>query len=355
MQISAPLSARVQLPLDSFQNDVPLVAVERGSFVGSLHRGTAAIAEPDGHLVLSLGSAEQPVFLRSAAKPFQVMPALLTGAVDRFEVSDRELAVLCASHSAQERHTETILQVLERAGLGEDALRCGIHPPLHEPTARERLRMGLQPTAVCNNCSGAHTGMLIACLAAGWPIETYGNPDHPLQVQTRRVLASFSNMSADEVAFGIDNCAVPTFRVPVGGAATAFARLATGEGVSSELRHCATRVVHAMTTYPEMVAGDDRFDTDLMAAAEGAVVAKGGAEGFQGIGVPSKSCGIAIKITDGNARAIPPVAMRLLNTVHALPDSAEDALGRYIEPELNNHQSERVGRLVALFETGPDA
>jgi L-asparaginase II len=197
--------------------------------------------------------------------------------------------------------------------------------------------------------------MLLACLAGGWPIDSYGDPDHPLQIQTREVLAAFSGLSPDRVEFGIDNCAVPTFRIPAARAATAFARLATGQRVSSDLRHSAQRVVRAMTRHPEMVAGDERFDTDLMAAAKGEVVCKGGAEGFQGIGIPGAGFGVAVKITDGNARAIPPVAMRLLTVIGALPQSANDALQRYSEPELRNHLGEQVGRLVPLFRAGEDA
>jgi L-asparaginase II len=41
--------------------------VLRGSYVGSLHRGTVAAVSGDGDPLLSVGDPLQPAFLRSAA------------------------------------------------------------------------------------------------------------------------------------------------------------------------------------------------------------------------------------------------------------------------------------------------
>lgn len=353
MTTSTRTVPHVLLSPHAFERDVPLVAGRRGEYVGSLHRGTLCVADPSGDVIVALGDPEQQVFLRSAAKPFQVMPAILSGAVDRFNISDRELAVLCASHGAEDRHTETVLGILEKGGLTEEALRCGAHPPLHERTARERAQSGMEPTPVCNNCSGAHTGMLLACRAMGWPIDSYGYAQHPLQVWIREVLAHFAQVQPEDVLFAVDNCAVPTFLLPLRRSAQAFARLATSEQVEPDLQRAAARVVRAMTAHPEMVAGEDRFDTDLMVAAAGRIVSKGGAEGFQGVGLLRQRMGIALKITDGNARAVPPAIVRALDGLSASP--TDGLPERYRQPEIRNHQNERVGSLVPLFRLGEDA
>src|SRR5947209_432965 len=154
MSMSAGTQVLAPATLD-FAGDAPLVAVIRGSFVGSLHRGTAAVVGPGGDVCFAIGNIDQPVFLRSAAKPFQVMPAVLSGAIERFGLEERELAVMCASHSGEPRHQEAVLSVLAKIGLEESALHCGVHPPLHEPTAVQRNRLGLGSTPACNNCSGA--------------------------------------------------------------------------------------------------------------------------------------------------------------------------------------------------------
>ncbi len=352
MMFSAETQVQIEVPEAAFAGDEPLVAVLRGRYVGSLHRGMLAVAAPDGQLALAIGDTRQPAFLRSAAKPFQVMPALLSGGIDRFGITERELAVLCASHNAEPRHIEAVLAVLAKIGLPEDALRCGAHPPLHEETARQRYRAGLEPTQVCNNCSGAHAAMLVACRANGWDIADYGDPTHPLQQLTREIIGAFAGVPARDVQYAIDNCAVPTFRLPLGRAARAFARLGRPAAIGNELVTAAVRVIRAMTSYPEMVAGEDRFDSDLMRAARGTIAAKGGAEGFQGMALLSTGLGLAMKVSDGNPRAVPPAVLPVLTRLGALDSAQLAELDRYREPFVHNRQDEEVGRLVPVFHPG---
>jgi L-asparaginase II len=299
-----------------------------------------------------MGDVEQPIFLRSAAKPFQVMPAILSGGVDRFGISDRELSVLCASHNGEPRHMEAVLAVLDKIGAGENALHCGIHPPMHQPTAEARIRAGIEPSPVCNNCSGAHAGMLVACRAMGWPLESYEQPDHPLQVMIFEIVASFAGMEVGQITYGTDNCRVPTFRLPLIRAAQAFACLASGDGVAPNLAQAARRVVRAMTAYPEMVGGENRFDTDLMRAAQGAIVAKGGADAFQGLGIVPRRLGLALKISDGNSPAVPSAVMRILTGLGVVPSEALSALRDYAETPVQSNQAGSVGRIVPIFSVG---
>lgn len=353
MPFALAAAPRVDVPEDAFSGDQPLVAVLRGDHVGSLHRGTIVVVSSEGEVRLRLGDPNQQVYLRSAAKPFQILPAVLVGAIERFGISAQELAVLCASHNAEPRHTDAVQSVLRRIGLPESALACGVHPPLHEETARRIWRDGGEPSPVCNNCSGAHAGMLAACQANGWSTEGYGSPDHPLQQQTRAILADFAGLRAEQVGMATDNCHVPTFYLPLQNAAIAFARLASGTGIGSEYRQAAEAVVNAMTSHPGMVGGKNRFDSDLMAAAEGAVVAKGGAEGFQGVGlVGDPGWGMAIKVSDGNSRAVPPAAMRILDHLGVINSEQSDRLQAYREPVTSDLQSEVVGRLVPVFSCG---
>lgn len=350
MTTSTQRRTSISVPDGAFARDVPMVAVMRGDVVGSLHRGTAAVAHWDGEILLALGDPAQPAFLRSSAKPFQLLPAVLTGAIDRFGVTDTEMAVLAASHSAEQRHQHAVLSVLEKAGLTEGALRCGTHPPMHEATAQRLLRDGRAASPVCNNCSGAHTGMLLACRARGWPLDTYGEPDHPLQRMTREILAQFAGLPHREIRFAIDNCAVPTFLLPIGKSATAFARFVAGRGVPVDLAGAAERISNAMREHPEMVSGEARFDTDLMEAAAGTILSKGGAEGFQSVGLPEFGLGMALKISDGNARAGAPATIAILKSLGALSAEALGRLQSYAQPEVRNHQAELVGRLTTVFE-----
>ncbi|GAC1640239.1 MAG: asparaginase [Chloroflexota bacterium] len=340
------------IPSNVFENDVPLVAVLRGDYVASMHRGIWCAVDTGGHEVASAGDESTPTFLRSGAKPLQVLPAILSGAIDRFSVSQRELAVLCASHHGEPQHVDAVLSVLNRAGIDPSALACGIHSPISETSAVLLARNHKSPSPLHNNCSGAHAGMLLACRGMGWGIEGYGNPDHPLQKWTRRILEQFTDLSPDRVQCAVDDCAVPTFRIPIRAAALAFARLANPAGLEPQVRQAAERVRNAMTTYPAMVGGARSFDTRLMQAADGALVCKGGADGFQGIGISSRSAGIALKISDGAARAIPPAAINVLRRMDALSEQAARELASDASPEMVNRRGEPVGRLVAIQMPG---
>ncbi|MGI8826241.1 MAG: asparaginase [Chloroflexota bacterium] len=342
--------ARLHVSEDAFSGDVPLAAVVRGAFVGSVHRGVASVSACDGAEVLSLGDSAQSVFLRSAAKPFQVMPAILSGALDRFGVTERELAVLCASHAGEPRHVEAVSSVLTKAGLHEDDLRCGVHPPIDQESAAALVASHAGPGPVYNNCSGAHTGMLLACLANHWNIRAYGSPHHPLQRLIRGILSSFSGVPEERIEYAVDNCAVPTLRLPVNHAARAFARLAEPTDMEANLAQAARAVVCAMTNHPEMVGGRESFDSHLMLAGAKRVVAKGGADGFQGIGLPRRCLGVAIKIADGASRAVPPVSLRILRRLDLISDTEFVTLHRHARPLLHDLQGELVGHIEPLFD-----
>jgi L-asparaginase II len=355
MTVSAHLAVEIEVPQREFAGDVPLVAVMRGEYVGSLHRGAFAVSDASGRTLVTAGDATQAVFLRSSAKPFQAMPAALSGALDQFGLTEEETAVLCASHHAEARQMEVVLNALAKAGLGEDALRCGIHPPIDPISAANLIREGIVPSPVCNNCSGAHTGMLLACVANGWPIDNYGNKDHPLQQQTIALLAAFAGVQPHEIELAIDNCAVPTFRLPIAAAARAFATLVDSRRLAPHLRTAATRLTRAMMAHPQMVSGVTGFDTALMQAAPGEIACKGGAEAFQGIGWFKEGLGVAIKISDGNPRAIAPVATRILEALGALDPAQLERLDAFRRPVVMSARDEPVGEILPLFQMGTTA
>ena len=333
-----------------FEHDAPLVAALRGGYVASLHRGTVCAIDAGGRCALEIGDGSQPVFIRSAAKPFQAMPAILSGAVDRFGLTERELAVLCSSHHGEQFHVEAVLSILTKAGLSESALACGAHPPIHGPSAADRMRRGLEATAVYNNCSGAHAGMLLACRAFGWDTDGYGDPDHPLQRMTRSLLGRFAHVATSSIEMAVDNCAVPAFRLSLAAAARAFAVLAAPDVLERDERDAAVRITGAMTGYPEMVGGTEAFDTRLMRACQGSLIAKGGAEGFQGLGLMECGLGVALKVSDGAQRAVPPATMRILRRLDALDRRALAELARDEVTHLQNMRGEVIGSLVPLLD-----
>src|SRR5688572_11815820 len=203
----------------------PLVEVRRGGITESRHRGHIVAVEPNGNVIASLGSPHNVTFLRSSAKPFQALPLLTTGAADRFGFTDEEVALACASHNGEPIHTKLAASMLEKIGLGQDALNCGVHEP-YSPEAAGVLRARNElPNVLHNNCSGKHVGMLAVALHLGAPTENYESPENPVQVAIARAVSQLTDVPVEDMAVGIDGCAAPIFGISIRAMALGYARL----------------------------------------------------------------------------------------------------------------------------------
>jgi L-asparaginase II len=335
----------------------PLVEVWRGAIVESRHRGHLAAVDGDGRLVAFLGEPETVTYLRSSGKPFQAVPLLTSGAAERFGLTEAELAVACGSHSGEDLHAETVARMLEKIGLGESLLKCGVHEPFDRATA-ERLRAGGEsPGVLRNNCSGKHTGMLALSLHLGAPPELYDDPGGPVQQSALSAVSQFSDVNADEIVLGTDGCSVPVFGLPVRAMALMYARLvAPPQSFDAETRDACVRLTAAMNARPELVGGThERFDTEVMRAGRGRLVSKIGAEGVYTAGVLPcerwpKGLGLAFKIEDGeDRRARSTIAIEALRQLGVLDEDAYKRLSPYASFPVQNHRGEKVGEIRASF------
>jgi L-asparaginase II len=295
------------------------VVVQRGGRVESEHRFDWQPGDAGG----------RPVYLRSAAKPLQALPALRAGVIERLGLDDRHVAIACASHGGSAEHVARVGEILDACGLGVDDLACGAIAP-RDP----RVVIDGAARRIDHNCSGKHALGLALCVVEGWPTEGYVEAAHPLQ---RAMAASIADaLGTDVSAQAIDGCGMQTYYAPLGALAGAFGRLAGGalgaEGI---------RIAGAMRAHPSLVAFDGAIDTELMRALP--VVAKIGAEAVLAIGCLDGR-GLAIKITDGAARALDPAAVWTVRSVLGLADGG--ALDALAEPEVRNSRDVVVGRLA---------
>jgi L-asparaginase II len=285
----------------------PLVEVTRGPIVESIHFGTAVVVDSTGKVVASVGNPETMAYLRSSAKPLQVLAFVERGGVEHFGLNDRELSVMCASHHGTDDHVNVIRGIQSKIGITPEDLLCGMHSP-SDPTTAERIFINHEEnTPLRHNCSGKHTGMMAQALLRGLPIENYIDPSHPVQQMIFRVFSEMTGVPVSEMHFGVDGCSAPVFAVPMRAAAWAFAQLADPSALPEPRRSALRHIFRAMTTHPDMVAGPGAFDTRLMEVGRGKILTKGGAEGYQALAVLPGACGsnspaygITIKVSDGD-------------------------------------------------------
>lgn len=345
-------------PLAMTNNNCPpiLLEVTRGALVESWHRGWVVVVDSAGAEVATLGNRQIQTFFRSAAKPFQAIPLLTSGAANRFELTAKELAVITGSHSGEDIHLAAVESILARGELTVDHLQCGAHAPFDSQAARALRQAGRSPGLLHNNCSGKHAGMLLLARQGGHPLENYLDPDHPIQVEIRRVVAGFTGAPAEEIVVAVDGCSAPVFGVSLEAMALSYARL-VDPPADSEWRAAAVEVGAAMMAYPEMVGGRrGRLDTELMKALPGRIVSKVGAEGVQLLGIPPSSrsprgLGIAVKIEDGDIRrARDPVVLEVLRQLGLLDEPALAALDGWAGTTLQNHRHLAVGEVRPVFD-----
>lgn len=336
----------------------PVLEVTRGEIVESVHFGAVAVADTSGKLFARLGDAETVTYLRSSAKPFQGLSLLESGAAAHYGLTSEQIAVICSSHSGTDEHVREVASIQNAVGVTEGDMLCGVHPPFHLATAERLKKEGLEPTPNRHNCSGKHTGMLALARFLDAPSANYVDPNHLVQRRNLQIFAEMCGLEPEAVEVGIDGCSAPNFAVPLRTAATAFARLADPSGFAPERIEACNKVVTAMTSHPLMVAGPDRFDTRLMEVTGGRLVAKGGAEGYQGIGIlpgviasDSSALGVAIKIADGDCRhrARAPVTLAVLEALGALDDEQREALVEFGPQPVLNHLGLKVGSLRTCF------
>jgi L-asparaginase II len=266
---------------------VPLVVTTRGYpdsgyAVENVHMGSVAVVDAKGNLRWFAGAPDGVVFTRSALKPFQALPFVLADGPARLQFTPSELALLCASHSAEEKHVNAVQAILARAGCDERDLECGCHAPLYYDSVGAPPPQGRSWSALHHNCSGKHSGFLAWCRLHDLPGAGYVAPGHRLQQEIRRTLAATLGIPESSMPVGMDGCSAPNYAIPLAGLAQLYARLAQG---NADPQHGAAMgdLLNAMTAHPDMVSGQGRSDLAYMSAgsgqAEHAVVRRAGRAG----------------------------------------------------------------------------
>jgi len=335
---------------DMANNGEPLVRVLRGDREESVHTGALVLWEGD-RVLLSRGDPSRVVFYRSASKPLQALELVRSGAAEAMGLSDAEIAVAAGSHSGEARHLETVRSLLAKAGVPENALRCGGHRSVNPDVAFAQRRDGVAVTPILSNCSGKHAGMLAVARRQRAPLESYMDLSHPVQQAILGHVATFAGLPRDRIFAGVDGCGAPALALPLEAMARSLQRFGVPDDVKdAALQAAARRVAAAMRAHPEMVGGVERFDTDLIVASQGRVLAKAGAEGVHAFAVPERRMGFAIKVDDGNDRGYRTVVLEVLRRFGVLAETVVEPLrARYANPTLTSLAGAPVGRMEMAF------
>ena len=330
--------------------DPIVVEIVRGGLVESRHRGAIAVVDAGGKKIFTAGDVANPVFPRSAVKPFQALPLVESGAAEKFGLSDDELALCCASHNGEPAHVRGVERILTKAGFDASALACGTHWPASQSAAMALARAGAAPSALHNNCSGKHAGFLCVARAMQFDPSGYWRPDHAVQQRVHAVLEDLTGVTLPPDRRAIDGCSVPTWALPLENLALAFARFGSGRGFAPERAAAAARLLAACVREPWYVAGSGRFCTEIMQLLGAQALVKTGAEGVMCAALPALALGVAIKCDDGAGRAAEALMAATLARLLTLDDRQRAALGRFAQPKIRNWNDIETGELRVCLE-----
>lgn len=318
-------------------NPEPIAQVYRNRNIENIHYGWICVLSKNKKVILKRGDIKNGTFLRSVAKPIQAIP--LTNIEEKIKL--KELAIICGSHSASEKHIYLLKSLLKKYNLKLDNLQCGIHYPFDEKEKNKLEKQGLKPNVLHNNCSGKHIGLLIACKKHTWEMKGYLNPNHKIHKKIIKYIKDLS--SYKKIKLATDGCAVPTFFLPIKNIAVLFSNF-TNKNNKSYLK-----IIKAMTSYPFYVGGKYQIDTEIMKATKGKFISKVGGAGL--IIVASNGNVAVVKIADGSPLVRAKVTIDLLVKLGwiSLNQIKGTPLHEIYKGELKNHAGKTVGKIISLI------
>lgn len=322
----------------------------RAGHVENIHRGDVALVNCAGEVVHSVGNAQLPMFWRSAAKPFQALPFVKNGGLERYDISQEELAVLVSSHSGEDNHVALVRGILKKLGVDESVLDCGTLRPLNSKVFKRMIKAGEEFLPVHNQCSGKHSQIIALAIMLGVPVEGYIRPEHEAQKLIFKHVAMAAKVPEDKLEIGIDGCGVPVFYLPLYNMALAYARLSTPQrGGWGGYEVAATKIRDAMSAYPQVVSGTGRIDLAVPEVTQGRIIAKIGSDAVYCLAVKDEDLGIAFKLEDGGFAAVTPMVIAVLKKFDLLTKSEAEELDKKFPPTLKNHRGEVIGTIEAVF------
>jgi L-asparaginase II len=326
-----------------------LVVSFRGNVVENQHRIHAAVVDPSGKLLYTVGNHQRMTLARSSTKPIQTLAILETGAAKLFDFNDADVALMCGSHSSEPQHIERARAMLKKTGVQEEILTCGGHPAQNPTVNRAWIQEGYIPTGICNNCSGKHTGMIAGAVALGASAHNYYTIEHPMQKRVYRAVEDLSGLCKEEVQWAVDGCNLPTPAMPLPNFALMFAKLSEAADssvtASDQRTQHLSRIHKSMSSYPGLVGGEGRFDTDLMQAYGGLLVGKIGADACYGIGIRASQkntsskhgpMGVAVKVEDGNLDILYAAVIEILEQLDIGTSKTRQQLRCWHHPDIIN-------------------
>jgi len=323
-----------------------LVQIFRGGVLESFHRGSVCVVNAQNEIVFQLGNPQQICYPRSALKLVQALPLVELGGIEKFGLTIEEIAITCGSHNGEERHVKVVESILQKIGLNPSYLGCGMQYPTDKASSETFIKTGTKPSAIHNNCSGKHAGMLALCVLLNYPTQDYLNKEHPIQKLILDYVVELYQYPSSKMVCALDGCTAPIYSMPLFNQALAFKNLADPILFRESLQKACKQILEAMSLAPFMVAGTGRYCTEMMEITAPKVIGKTGAEGVFCMSFTEQKLGVCIKIDDGKMLPQYQVAQALLEASKLFTTEQLAPIHAYAHKELKNFNKLVTGESI---------
>ena len=283
-----------------------VVAYVRDGLIEQEHFGFVVRCDKTRELEKIGDDKNYPFYLRSCAKPLQATLLIDYGIDEKYNMSEEEIAICCASHAGERVHTDLMKKLLEKFEIPENKLKCGIHMPISVTAQNELIKNNQSATLLHNNCSGKHAMMLAICKENGWDMDRYDDVNHPLQLAIKQKIYELCDVKA-EYPVTTDGCGVPIFSMPLTNIVKGYLNVFCNPKYE--------KIKNAFLNNPYIIGGENRTDTKIITQGDG-LVAKVGASGLCVVVNTKQEEGFVVKICDSSMEAREILTCDLIKNIH---------------------------------------
>jgi len=319
--------------------------ITRGNLIESTHKSKCVIKNYNYKTVFSTKNNKDLVYPRSAIKILQAIPFIQSQAKNKYNLTQKQIAICCSSHCGEEEHINALKEWIKKTKININQLKCGIHNPINLKSSNKILLSGIKPNQLHNNCAGKHLGMISGCKASNLNILNYLNINHPYQKKIRKCLEDFTECKIKKIQKGIDGCSAPQYAFPMENLAIAMINIIKSYDEKYKYNKEIKILLKAIEKYPQLTGSKNIYPCQLIKITRGKIFAKGGAEGILLFAHKEKKVGGIIKVEDGNERALPSVANNIFKKLNLLNKKELRGLSKWTNEKIFNHAKINIGKI----------
>lgn len=319
--------------------------VTRGKILESFHKSKCIIKDYNFKTIFSTKNDSDLIYPRSAMKIFQAIPFIKSKAYKKFKLTEKHIAMACASHHGEIEHIKVLNEWIAKTKINKNLLKCGIHNPLNIKSSNKLLLSKVKPNQLHNNCAGKHLAMISGCIINKMDTNNYLEMDHPYQKIIRDCLEYFTETKILKNQRGVDGCSAPQYAFPLENLSIAMINLIKHYKESREYSDEIKILLKAIKKYPYLTGSKFIYPSLLMSATKGKVFSKGGAEGVLMFAHKEKKVGGIIKVIDGNERALPSIANSIFKKLNLIDKNELLELSSWSNEKIYNHAKKKTGNI----------